>query len=92
MRIVKVFSKKFSKIKNIQKEHIVEYFISEKIENGKKIYGIFLSELENKNNPEENSIFILPDYDKTYDILKFLYENAIGAFEFKDIINELHVQ
>ena len=65
---------------------------SEKIENGKKIYGIFLSELENKNNPEENSIFILPDYDKTYDILKFLYENAIGAFEFKDIINELHVQ
>lgn len=92
MRVVKVFSKKFSKIKNIQKERIVEYFISEKIENGKKMYGIFLSELENKKNPEENSIFILSDYDKTYNVLKFLYENSIGTFEFKDIINELHVQ
>ena len=92
MRIIKVFSKKFSKIKNIQKEHIIEYCISEKIENGKKIYGIFLSEPENEKNLKENSMFMLYDYDKIYNILKFLYENSIGIFEFKDIINELHVQ
>lgn len=91
MKTIKIFSKKFSEINNIQKENIVEYFISEKIENNKKIYGICVSELENRKNSEENSIFISSDYYKVYDILKFLYENSVGALGFKDIINELHV-
>ena len=91
MKQTKIFSKKFSQIENIQKEHIIEYFISEKIENNKKIYGIFISGLEDKKNFEKNSVFISFDYNKVYDILKFLYENSIGAMEFKDIINELYV-
>lgn len=95
MKKIKIFSKKFSKINNIQKENIIEYFISEKIENNKKVYGIFISELENKKVSDKNSIFISSDYNKVYDILKFLYENSIGVLEFKDIIkdiiNELYV-
>lgn len=91
MRQIKIFSKKFSKIDSIQKEHIIEYFISEKIENNKKIYGIFISELEDKKDFEKNSVFISSDYNKVYDILKFLYENSIGAVGVKDIINELYV-
>lgn len=91
MQLIKIFSKKFSQIDNIQKEHIIEYFIVEKIENNKKIYGILVSELNDKKISERNSVFISSDYHKVYDILKFLYENSIGELEFKDIINELYV-
>lgn len=91
MQLIKIFSKKFSQIDNIQKEHIIEYFIVEKIENNKKIYGILVSGLNDKKISERNSVFISSDYHKVYDILKFLYENSIGELEFKDIINELYV-
>ena len=91
MQLMKIFSRKFSQIGNIQKEHVIEYFIVEKIENNKKIYGILVSEFNNKKFPERNSVFVSYDYSKVYNILKFLYENSIGELEFKDIINELHV-
>ena len=91
MQLTKIFSKKFSQIDNIQKEYIIEYFLVEKIENNKKIYGILVSEFNNMKIPEKNSIFISSDYHKVYNILKFLYENSIGELEFKDIIDELYV-
>ena len=88
MQLMKIFSKKFSQIDDIQKEHVIEYFIVEKIESNKKIYGILVSEFNNKKVPDKDSVFISSDYSKVYNILKFLYENAIGELEFKDIINE----
>ena len=91
MQLIKIFYKKFSQINNIQKEHFIEYFIVEKNENNKKIYGVLVSRFNNKKIPERDSIFISSDYNKVYNILKFLYENSIGELEFKDIINELHV-
>lgn len=91
MKVTKLFSRKLSCIDNIQKEKVLEYYISEKIQDGVKIYGIFVNEFGRKTSPEDNSVFISPDHSKVCEILKFLYENAIDSFGFRDILKELSV-
>ena len=89
MKKQNIYIKKFSKIGNIQPEKTIKYFICEKIVKNDKIYGICIVETCENQNYEEIFEHISYNYNTVSEILKFLYENSVGALSFKDIVNDI---
>lgn len=83
-----VYIKQFSEINDLQFKKIIKYNICEKNIGNSKIYGINISEhFEGKNNNETE--FVSENYDLTLEILTFLYENSVGVYHFKEIIEDV---
>lgn len=87
MKKSNIYVRQFSEIDNLQFKKIVEYNICEKNIKNTKIYGInILEHFENKNNSDTK--FISENYDLVLKILTFLYENSIGFYNFKEVIED----
>ena len=88
MKINNIYMKQFSKINNLQCEKVIKYSICEKSVENIKIYGINIYEYL-KNKEKNETEFISENYDLTLKILTFLYENSIGIYHFKEIIEDI---
>lgn len=83
-----VYTKEFSNISGIQEKKIIKYYIFEEVLEEIKYYGIIVSEIYGDKRFDDG--FCISQYRcKVLDILKFLYENSIGIFEFKDVVEDL---
>lgn len=88
MKTNNIYVKQFSEISNLQCKKIIKYSICEKNVKNIKIYGINISEYL-KNKEKNETKFISENYDLTLKILIFLYENSIGIYHFKEIIEDI---
>ena len=84
-----IYIREFSNISKLQDKKIVEYFICEETIKCKKIYGICISETCENEKSEDVVSCVSSDYFKTFDIVKFLYENSVGILGFRDILGDV---
>ena len=92
MKFKKIYSKKYSKIDNMQEEKIVNYYLLYYEFKDEKFYGIRIISYQKDLVDEDAIEKISDDEEFVLELIKYLYENSIDTIFFRDVVKEMLVK